>query len=422
MRQGDRETRRQGDKGPCGGCRPHGSFPRPRARILFLFALLVSLSPCLLVSLGADEPTSPVFVFQTADGKSLTGPRRQIGDDLVALRRADLAMPAFPGGEQLLFANGDRLAAHVIALAGERLEVRLPPELGGNRPVTLPLSAVSVVWLASPDDADDPAGLRRRLVTGRRSRDRVLLRNGDVLEGVFDGLDEKAVQVEVEQKPVSVARSKVAAVALSTELAEGLKPRGPYARLVLASGSRVSLDRASCDGSTALAGTTLFGAPVRVPPDQVAALYLYQGRAVYLSDLKPRRVEQTKYLDVTWPVVADGSVAGRDLRLAGGTYDKGLGLHSGTRVTYDLAGGYRRFEALVGLDEQTGRRGSVRLRVLADGKPLEIGWDRELTARDGAVPVRADIQGARELTLAVEFGRGGDVQDHVDWVDARLIK
>ena len=46
----------------------------------------------------------------------------------------------------------------------------------------------------------------------------------------------------------------------------------------------------------------------------------------------------------------------------------------------------------------------------------------EAALRDGAVPVRADITGARELTLAVEFGRGGDVQDHVDWVDARLIK
>ncbi|HJT77521.1 MAG TPA: NPCBM/NEW2 domain-containing protein [Gemmataceae bacterium] len=383
----------------------------------------------------AEEPSSPVFILRTADGESLTGPLRQLGDrwsvrlgeheaagdNVVALRRDDLPMPPFPAGEQLLFANGDRLAAHVLGLRGERLEVRLPPGLGGDRPVTLPLSAVSVVWLGAPDDADDPAGLRRRLASDRRSRDRVLLRNGDALEGVFDGMDEKAVRVEVEQKPVSVARGKVAAVALSTELAESLKPRGPYARLVLAGGSRVSLAKATCDGA-ALTGTTLFDAPVRVPLAQVAALYVYQGRAVYLSDLKPRRVEQTKYLDVNWPPVADGSVAGRDLRLAGGTYDKGLGLHSGTRVTYDLAGGYRRFEARVGLDDQTGRRGSVRVRVLADGKPLDVGWDRELMARDGAVPIHADVRGARELTLAVEFGQGGDVQDDVDWVDARLVK
>ena len=36
--------------------------------------------------------------------------------------------------------------------------------------------------------------------------------------------------------------------------------------------------------------------------------------------------------------------------------------------------------------------------------------------RDDALP-----PGARRLTLFVDFGRGGDVQDHVDWADARII-
>ena len=37
-------------------------------------------------------------------------------------------------------------------------------------------------------------------------------------------------------------------------------------------------------------------------------------------------------------------------------------------------------------------------------------------------PARVRVAGARHLTLAVLFGRHGDVQDHVDWGDARLIK
>jgi hypothetical protein len=32
------------------------------------------------------------------------------------------------------------------------------------------------------------------------------------------------------------------------------------------------------------------------------------------------------------------------------------------------------------------------------------------------------VRGGRELTLAVLFGRFGDVQAHVNWADARLIK
>ena len=401
---------------------------------------LVTLSPCHLVTLRADEPAAPVFRLQTAEGPALTGRLERLdagwsvrlggrqvdGGNVVALRRDGTPPPDFPGGEQLLFVNGDRLAGHVTALGGERLQARLPV-LGGERPASLPLSALSVIWLGTPDSTDDPALLRRRLATGRRDRDTVLLRNGDILEGVLSGLDEKAVQIEVDRKPVSVARAKAAAVALSTDLAAALRPRGVYARLVLADGSRVSLASAVCTDGAAVTGTTLFDAPVRVPLTQVVALALYQGRAVYLSDLKPRRSEQTPFLDLAWPLVNDGSADRRDLRLGGGTYDKGLGMHSAARVTYDLDGRYRRFEALVGLDDQAGddqagRQGSVRVRVLVDGQERSIGRDRDLTARDGPVPVRADVAGARELTLVIDFGDRGDVQDRVDWVDARLVK
>jgi hypothetical protein len=157
----------------------------------------------------------------------------------------------------------------------------------------------------------------------------------------------------------------------------------------------------------------------------VAALDLYQGRAVYLSDLKPARFEFTPYLGEAgpaWPLVPDGSVANRDLRLAGSTYDKGVGLHSKSRVTYTLAGAYKRFEALVGLDGESGREGSVRVSVLVDGKPLDIGSDRELTARTGPLTVGLSVVGAKELTLEVDFGEGADKQDHVNWCDARLVK
>jgi hypothetical protein len=65
---------------------------------------------------------------------------------------------------------------------------------------------------------------------------------------------------------------------------------------------------------------------------------------------------------------------------------------------------------------------AFQAQVLADGKPL-LDPAPELAAAEAPRPVRLALPpGAKELTLAVEFGRGGDVQDHVDWADARLIK
>jgi hypothetical protein len=215
-------------------------------------------------------------------------------------------------------------------------------------------------------------------------------------------------------------------VALSTELALPLRSKGPYAVLVLSDGSRLSLARAVCTDGRTVTGTTLFGADVALPIDEVVCLALHQAKAVYLSDQKPRAYEMTPFTGIRWPWVKDGNVLGRDLHLDGGVYGKGLGVHSACRLTYDLGSSYRRFEARVGLDEEGGAsgsaQGSVRVGVLVDGKARDLGRSGDLTLRSGPQTISLDITGARSLTLVVDFGEGGDVQDYVDWADARLLK
>jgi hypothetical protein len=171
-----------------------------------------------------------------------------------------------------------------------------------------------------------------------------------------------------------------------------------------------------------LIGKAVFGAALSVPVKQIVSLDLRQGRAMYLSDLKPRGYEHTPYLGVRWPYTFDASVAGNELLVGGSNYDKGIGMHSQSRLSFELGGGYQWFEASVGLDDQTGREGSVLVQVLVDGRPADLGAAKELAAPDKAWPIRVRVAGARELTLAVLFGRHGDVQDHVDWADARLIR
>jgi hypothetical protein len=395
----------------------------------------VTLSPCHL--LPARETDAPAFAVHSTEGLVATGPLQELrddwsvflggpkprqvkGSDLVTLRQAGTRLPPPPGESQVIFANGDRIPGTVRGLTGQRL--RFGAQLGTDQELELPLAALAVIWLAPPDATDDADLLRRRLATELRSRDVVLLRNGDAVEGTLKALDDKRLHLETTaRKSFTVECGQVAAVALNTELARSLRPKGVYGRLVLANGCRLSLASARREAEV-LKGKTLFGAAVGVPLDQVAALDLRQGPAVYLSDLKPRRYEHTPYLGVRWPYVADGSVAGRELSLGGNTYDKGVGMHSESRLTYDLAGRYQWFEAQVGLDDETGREGSVAVEVLLDGKSQDLGWDKELSGRQGSRPLRVRVAGARELTLVVKFGRRGDVHDHVNWADARLLK
>ncbi len=405
---------------------------------LFAAACLVWLPPPGQGFPGATD-NGPLFVLRTVPGECPRGPlaelrdgwtvrlggpqrTRRKADEWYALRRGDRPPPAFPSGAHLVLAGGDRVAVEAasLRLADERFSFT-HPALAGGRETRLPVSAVSALWLAPPDGEEDAEAYRRRLVAGRRRNDVVVLRNGDALEGVLASLGPKRLRIEVGTKPVAVELPKVAAVALSSDLATPLRPRGTFARLVLADGTRLSLASAAADGHT-LTGTTPFGAALGVALDRVEALDLHGGPAVYLSDLKPVAYRHTPYLGVAWPLVADGSVAGRDLRLAGGAHDKGLGMHSASRATYALPAGARRFEALVGLDDHAGQKGSVRVRVLVDGKERDLGIAGELTHRGGPRAVRVDVAGAKELTLVVDFGAGGDVGDHVNWADARIVK
>ena len=416
----------------------------PPARLTAVLALALGL--CALAR--ADE-TPPIFVVRTADGKSIEGRLREIGPDwsvhlgdaavdggdVLTVRRAGPLPP--PSTEaQLLLAGGDSIPVKQEAKAGPRLVGDrihfVCPVLAGGQDASVPLSAVSVIWYGGTA-ADQSERLRRRLVQATRKRDQVLLKNGDALDGVLTALDAAAVTIEVDRRPVTIGIDRAAAVALSSDLTEAPKPQGVYARVVLdgpgeAAGARLSLASARSGGGATLTGETLFGAAFRAPLANTAALDLLGGKAVYLSELKPARYEYFPYLDDRWEWSRDADVTGLDLRLGGSTYDRGVGLHSHARLTYAVPKDCRRFEALVGLDDRTGREGSVRVpraggrqaarpgrRPRADGRCPAVhsrghgrrqGMDAGSGLRPGRPGARPRRLGGRPLRQVTPFFRG----------------
>jgi hypothetical protein len=386
-----------------------------------------------------EAAKTPIFAVRTVEGNVVKGNWRQLksdwsvrvgegdgtripGTNVLSVRRVDVPLPPLPMENHLILANGDRIPFAGLRLVEEKFSFR-HAYLEDGKEAILPLSALSVLWYIAPDKDLDAEKLRRRLTSGTRTRDTVCLRNGDVVAGVLTSLDADGAVVEVDKRRVTVKTPQLAYIAFNTELADALRPKGSYARLILRSkrsdrGGRITLTSATADETT-LTGTTVFGARLRVPLTEITALEPQQGNSVFLSDIKESKYVFQPYFDATWPFALDGNVAGHDLLLAGSTYDKGIGMHSHSRLTYRLPGAFTRFEALVGLDDRDGRGGAVRLRVLADSATL---LDRAVTSRDGAVPISLGVKGVRELTLEIDFGPEGDVRDVVDWVDARLVK
>src|SRR5271165_4877957 len=166
-------------------------------RLSFSCSALLLLAASTLPALCAEG--EPVFSARTADGKEFRGPLHKLdkdwsivlgkgrgrtlaGSDLLTLRQLGAALPPLPSDEHLILANGDRLPFQDLRLDDEKLSFR-HKDLTGEERFSVPLSAALVIWRTAPDGEVAPERFRRRLAGGKRTRDRVLLRNGDTVEG-----------------------------------------------------------------------------------------------------------------------------------------------------------------------------------------------------------------------------------------------
>jgi hypothetical protein len=354
-------------------------------------------------------------LLKTADGeKTVKG--------LVSLRRPDTPLPAIPVGAQLITAAGDRIPGTVLGGDTKALQFR-PSASSDDWP--LALDAVAAVWLAAPpaDTPVDPA--KYTWLAGTPPRDVLLYRNGDAVRGALNGFTATGVLFAPDGGAArEVDRKDLAAIGFNPRFSRARKPKGAYAHIVLTDGTRLDVTETAVKGD-ALVAKAVCGPDVEIPLSKIVALDVLQGPATYLSDLKPKKAEVAGFLGDGWPWVADRSVRGQPLRLltkdGESTSDKGLGTHAKTVLIYDLAGKFSRFEALVGLDAATGKRGRADVRILLDGKEVALPELRALAA-GVAVPVKVPVRGAKELTLVVDFGPTGDVQADVNWGEARLVE
>ena len=101
-------------------------------------------------------------------------------------------------------------------------------------------------------------------------------------------------------------------------------------------------------------------------------------------------------------------------------YEKGLGVHAESSVTYQLGGQYSDLTAYLGVDDETCRAGSVVFVIEGDGALL---YRSELIRNgDEVVFIDIPIAGVNELILSVEEGNNGGACDHANWADIKLKK
>jgi len=111
------------------------------------------------------------------------------------------------------------------------------------------------------------------------------------------------------------------------------------------------------------------------------------------------------------------SVINRTLTLAGKEYERGVGSHGPGTLYFELDGETTRFEAVIGIDDETNNLGSCAVTIWGGGRELF----RSEVLKGGGTPAHVDIDltGIKDMTIIME-SVDDNKYDHVDFADARF--
>jgi hypothetical protein len=299
--------------------------------------------------------------------------------------------------------NGDQVVGKVTFPSARQVKVA-----AGWGSLTVPLAWCAAIRL------NEKAGL-----PGPVTKDAILVAN-DRVEGEIQGVAAGKVNIDLGTgKPVPVDLAKVQAIAIAPRSRPTDPPAGLLLGIDLGGGEKLTGRWVSLDQDI-LQVKLDWGETLDIPVASISRLEVKNGKLVYLSALKPTEVRQIPYLDGSYPYRVDRAVSGRPMRLGGKSYSRGIGAHSKTELTYALDGGYQSFAATIGIDDAVGGGGSVVFRVFGDEKLLH----ESPVMRGGDVPVdlKIPLKGVLLLRIEVDYADEGDVADHADWADARLLR
>ena len=127
-------------------------------------------------------------------------------------------------------------------------------------------------------------------------------------------------------------------------------------------------------------------------------------------------------------MLAQKSVDGNPLTVAGKTYVRGFGTHPESAVAFFANGKVKAFDALVGIDDDAKRAGSGKsygkpaasFFVWADGR---IVWSaKDVMLGQKPIAVHVDLTGVKEVVLETRSARAWTAFDAAngDWLDARF--
>jgi hypothetical protein len=401
--------------------------------ILLLSTLLLAQSGpggATIVTAG-NSSVNAREVTLAADGKDLTVTYVDLGGQAGSLKAADVVEITLNGGRSASTAKPLSDDIEVLLTTGDLLVGKVGPKSEDGVKLISPAFSDPLIKFGQIRAIIFPANrqyLPARLPEKADTADIILTQAGDRAEGTVlsissSGVVYKSKRLDTE---VTVPLEKSAGVWMIETDAPPKEPPGLHATVLTSDGSSIRGEIQSLkDGVLTL--KDLYGTVHKIPANLLSGIYMKNGRVVYLSDMKPTLVEEdANYIrgpkklssDLDFPFQRDRSARGGKLIVGGVEHRKGVGVRARSLLGYSLEGGFKRFQATLGLDAASMGLGAVKVEIEVDGKKVkEVG----LKGTDAPLPIDLDVSGAKELRLFVTWAGYGQ-SDFVDWGSARLIR
>lgn len=341
------------------------------------------------------------FVAVTSRGNQRVAPHELLAVRLAAARAPKLLRVELAGGELVhgAIAGGDQ--------DGDALEL-LSPAFG-----QIAISIDRITALVQPgihaSDQVLPDGVDEALFLPTA-------RGFDLIAGTLHRFGSQGVsfQPSVSEDPQWYSPQKLSAVRLRGAID---RARAASMTLLTRSADRLGVNLKACDGE-GLDVVLENGSTLRMPWSDVACL-VFEKDVVHLSALTPTQVVESGFDgEVVHPWCRDACVAGGELLVQGRAFGRGIGAHSRSRLSFRVPEGATHFRARVAFDDSVSElpvRAHAVVRVLHGNKVvLEV---RDLVP--GSAPHDVGLHAVKagdSITLEVDFGRGRDIGDRVDWL------
>jgi hypothetical protein len=253
----------------------------------------------------------------------------------------------------------------------------------------------------------------------------------DQLEGTLHDVTPDIVWFEIDGRKVDVRRDKLEGLVYYQPAKREFSP--PICRLVDSGGSTWLLSDAKLTGDR-LSATTLGNVQLQWPLLAVAKIDFSVGNIAFLSELEPDSGSGEPSLSLQPSGMAykfgrifqvrPGPPLGADAFRIGGTrYDSGLSLHSPATLVYRVPQGFRRFRAVVGIDDTIVSPGRFDLVLLGDGRELaRHAFPGETSSARRATSIDLDVSSVRRLSIVLEPADGQDIGDQLNLCEARFTK